>query len=164
MLKITWLMVPILLIATALNIGAADPQPVQTPAKQDGTWLFDAAKLGKNDSLDRVWSSAVTIKGDRFELTKLMGHPKNLTGKIVFDPTDKRAVDLVLDELDFTELGAPVKIPTGKHRGIYDAKADRVTICLNHKPDEARPKLAATPTGVVENGLGSWGARSATPG
>ena len=44
MLKITWLMVPILLIATALNIGAADPQPVQTPAKQDGTWLFDAAK------------------------------------------------------------------------------------------------------------------------
>ena len=133
---ITTLIAPFLLLVAAQTVIAADPQPT---VKLDGTWLFDAAKFGKQDSLNRVWASVVTINGDRFELSKLMGHSKNLTGKIVFDPTDKRAVDLVLDELDFTEIGAPIKIESGTHRGIFEANGDRLTICLNNKPDEARP-------------------------
>src|SRR5262245_57921895 len=50
-----------------------------------GVWLFDAAAQGKADALARVWTSRLTIDGDRFALSKFMGVPHDLKGKLVLD-------------------------------------------------------------------------------
>lgn len=113
--------------------------PAERP-NLDGTWLFDECVTAKHDDTVRFWESVVTVKGDRFTLTKLMGNPKPLTGRLVFDPADPSAVDLVLDELDFAEMKLTVKVPGGAYRGKFDASADRFTLALAWGPGEKRPE------------------------
>ncbi len=125
-------------LATGSLLLPAAPAAAEPP-KLDGTWLFDAARSEKADDLGRVWESVVTVSADAFSLTKLMDHDKNLKGRLVFDPADPRAVDLVLEELDFAGLGVPVKIPAGTYRGIYKFDKDRITIGLARKTGAARP-------------------------
>jgi thiol-disulfide isomerase/thioredoxin len=122
----------------AVLLAVAPLQAADGP-NLDGPWLFDECTSGKSDDLPRVWESVVTVKGDRFTLTKLMGHPKDLTGRLAFDPADPDAIDLVLDELDFTPIGAPVKLPAGTYRGKLDAKGDRVSLALARAAGEKRP-------------------------
>ena len=66
-----------LLACLVVHVTNGEPQP---PAKTmpdierfQGTWLFDEATLKKNSELLRVWESVVTVKGDTFTLTKVMG-------------------------------------------------------------------------------------------
>lgn len=131
------------LAASAIGILATGfapaTEPKFAPPKLDGLWLFDSARTGKSNDLMRVWESIVTVSGDRFALTKLMGHDKDLKGRLAFDPVDPRSVDLVLEELDFASLGVPLKIPAGTYRGIFKLEGDRMTICIAHEIGEKRP-------------------------
>jgi len=121
----------VLLVALAVPTHAADAPNL------DGTWLFDEARSGGNDDLQRVRRSVVTVKGDRFALTKLWGFTKkNLTGRLVFDPADASAVDLVLDALDF---GDGDKVPAGTYKGRVTVTADRLTLSLARAAGSARP-------------------------
>ncbi len=134
-MKARWCLSAVTLLVASLT-PAADPKP-----NLDGTWLFDAARTGSHNELSKVWTSVVTVKGTAFTLTEPWGHDHPLTGRLAFDPADPRAVDLILDELEFggSAFNIPVKIPAGTLRGLYTAEADRVTICFARKSGDKRP-------------------------
>lgn len=127
-------------LALATLLLASAPARAADRPNLDGTWLFDVCVTATHDDTVRFWQSVVTVKGDRFTLTKLMWNPKPLTGRLAFDPTDPTAVDLVLDELDFAEQKLGVKVPGGAYRGKFDATADRFTLALARSVGEKRPE------------------------
>jgi thiol-disulfide isomerase/thioredoxin len=132
------------LAVLALLLLAAPARAADRP-NLDGTWLFDECVTGKHSDLGRFWESVVTVRGERFTLTRLMWNPKPLTGRLVFDPADADAVDLVLDELDFAAMKLGVRVPGGTYRGKFDAKADRFTLAIARDPGGKRPeKLEAS--------------------
>ncbi len=119
---------------------ADDPPKAKSPAEVlQGAWLFDEAALKKRSELGRVWESVLTIKGDSFALSKLMGAKGDLKGTLVFDPKDPTAVDLKFDELDLSELLEGYKFPAGVLPGRYKLDGERLTLCLPVKYDGKRP-------------------------
>lgn len=124
-------------------IALAAPAPAAPPAdaeKVAGVWLADAADADMDRPLSRLWFSKVTVQGDKFSVSRLMRHPKDLTGTFTLDPTTSpKSIDLKVNDLDFAELGAPVKIPAMTLRGIYKLDGDRITLCFPTDPDGKRP-------------------------
>src|SRR5260221_2624837 len=73
-----------LLVAVVMLAGsAARADDLQRLA---GVWVFDALKVEvrgtTQNSVERVWTSTVTISGDTFSLSDPMGLSKPITGKI----------------------------------------------------------------------------------
>src|SRR5262245_55234314 len=67
---------------------AGEPEAKSPTEPLQGAWLFDEATLKHRTELGRVAHSVVTIKGDSFTLTKLMGAKNDLKGTLVFDSKD----------------------------------------------------------------------------
>ena len=120
------------LLALAL---AAPPPPF------DGTWFFDDfRRSGRAESdLAVVWNSPVTVAGDAFTVQNFLRGPKGYAGKLKFDPADPTHVDLILDAIDLTPLGAPLAIPAGPRLGVYQLDGDRLKLVLNRHPNGPRP-------------------------
>jgi uncharacterized protein (TIGR03067 family) len=105
-----------------------------------GVWLADAAEAEMDRPLSRVWFSKFTVEKNSFRVSRIMTHPKDLTGTFTLDPTaNPKAIDLKLNELDFSELGAPVKIPAATLKGIYKRDGDRLIVCFPLDADRKRP-------------------------
>ena len=76
----------VLAVAVALGAAAAargdEKPPAAGPAvdaaRLAGTWLFDAATQGDGDRLGHVWTSKLTVTGDRFALTRFLDEPNDL--------------------------------------------------------------------------------------
>lgn len=126
------------LFALALaNVTRADPP--KAADQLQGTWLFDEAALKKRSELGRVWESVVTVTGDTFAMSKLMGAKGDVKGALVFDPKDPTAVDLKLAELDLSELLEGYKLPAGTLAGRYKLDGDRLVLCFPAKYEGKRP-------------------------
>jgi uncharacterized protein (TIGR03067 family) len=128
----------VLVLAAAPALTAADP-PTDA-RKLAGIWLAEAAEADMDRPLGRVWFSTFKIKGDNFHVSKFFFHPKGLSGTFALDPTTSpKSVDLKLNELDYAELGEPVKIPAGTLKGIYKLDGDRLTVCFPLDANAERP-------------------------
>src|SRR4051812_37365570 len=109
--------------AAVLTLGPAAPaaEPADDAGRLAGTWLFDAASVRAMSELPRFWTSTLTVTGDSFALSKLMGVSKDLKGRITLDPkAAPKTIDLVLEELDLSELGVRMKLPAGTVKGVYE--------------------------------------------
>lgn len=128
------------LAAAILGAAVLAVKPAVDAERLDGTWLFDAAAQGDGDRLGHVWTSKLTIAGDRFALTRFLDEPKDLTGKFVLDPAaNPPAIDLTLDEFELSGSGAPIKVPAGTHAGICKLDGDRLTVCFVAAAGGRRP-------------------------
>jgi uncharacterized protein (TIGR03067 family) len=107
---------------------AEEPKSPQEALR--GVWLFEEAQLKKRSELGRVWESVLTISGDGFALSQLMGSRRDLTGKVALDPKDPRAIDLKVAELDLSALLPGYRVPAGTLAGIYKLAGDHLTLCL----------------------------------
>jgi uncharacterized protein (TIGR03067 family) len=121
-----------------VTAGAADGAP-EPGDRLRGVWLFDDAQLKQRCELGRVRESVVTVAGDSFTLTKLMGAKTDLKGTLAFDPSDPTAVDLKIAELDLSELLPDYKLPAGTLAGRYKLAGDRLTICFPRAFSGKRP-------------------------
>ena len=111
-----------------------------TRGKFDGRWLFESAMLGKKDQLNQVWSSVVSIQGERFEIQNFLDPSKELKGKFRFDEKENNALDLAFEELDFASLGEPYKIAASTLKGIVQVDGEHaITIALNRIASAKRP-------------------------
>ncbi len=131
------------LAAPALAPAEDAPKPKSPAEPLQGTWLFDAAALKKRSELGRVWESVVTVKGDAFALSQLMGSKNDLKGTLVFDPANPQAVDLKIAELDLSELLPDYKVPAGTLPAIYKFDGDRLTLCFPTDYKGKRPAAFA---------------------
>ena len=131
----------VFVLALAQVGRAADDAPkAKAPTESlQGTWLFDEAALKKRSELNRVRESVVTIKGDTFTVSKLMGTKADLKGTLTFDPAKPGTVDLTLTELELSELLPDYKIPAGTLPGRYKVDGDRLTLCLARQFTGKRP-------------------------
>jgi thiol-disulfide isomerase/thioredoxin len=110
------------------------------PAKLDGKWLFETAKMKDVCQLDKVWSSVVTVSGDTFTVPDFLGGANPLTGKLRFDAKDPSFVDLVMDEFDLSPLGVRMKIAAESLKGLMKIESDGVaTLALNRRAVDPRP-------------------------
>lgn len=129
-----------LTLALALCAPACPAAAADTPAATlRGAWLFDSAALKQRSELGRVWESVVTIEGDAFALSKLMGARADLKGTLAFDPKDPTAVDLRVAELDLSELLPDYKVPAGVLAARYKLEGDRLTLCFPRQFTGKRP-------------------------
>jgi len=121
--------------------SADDAPKAQSPAGAlQGTWLFDEAKFKKWSELGRVRDSIVTVKGDTFVVSRLMGTRADLKGTLAFDPAKPGTVDLTLAELDLSELFPDYKVPAGTLPGRYRLDGDRLTLCFSRQFAGTRPE------------------------
>lgn len=141
--------------ALALVMGA-DPVDAVAVKSLGGVWLADAAEAQMDRPLGHVWFSQFTVERNTFRVSKLLFNPKDLTGTFTLDPTTTpKSIDLKLNELDYTPLGFPGKIPAMTLPGIYKLDGDRLTICFHTDPALKRPtKFAATDKKAVVLTLG----------
>lgn len=132
--------VSVLVFAGFSFASAADPaKPTDLP-KFAGVWLAEAADGQLDRPLSRVWFSKFTVEGNTFRVSKLMTHPKDLTGTLTLDSTtNPKSIDLKVDELDFSTLGIPARIPAATLRGIYKFDRDRLVVCLPLDAERTRP-------------------------
>lgn len=134
----------LLFLSLTHSVARAADAPKAKPAELvQGTWLFDEATLKKRSELGRVWASVVTIKGDTFTLTKLMGSKNDLKGTFALDPANPMAVDFKFAELDLSELLPDYKISAGTLPGIYKIDGDRLTLCFPRDYKGKRPTAFA---------------------
>ncbi len=130
----------VLVALTSVARSADDTPKTKSPADQmQGTWLFDEAELKKRSELPRVWESVVTVKGDMFAMTKLMGAKADAKGTLVFDPKDPSAIDLKIAELDLSDLLEGYKLPAGTLAGRFKIDGDRLTLCVPARYSGKRP-------------------------
>ncbi|HEX3149099.1 MAG TPA: redoxin family protein [Gemmataceae bacterium] len=149
----------VLVLLAGTFLPAADP-PTDL-AKVAGTWLADAAEADMDRPLGRVWFSRFKIDGDKFHVEKFFFHPKGLSGTFVLDPTtNPKSVDLKVNELDYAELGEPVKLPACTLKSIYKLDGDRLTICFplddtSKRPTEFKPgkRIAVLTLGRTKAGF-----------
>ncbi|AMV26997.1 Thiol-disulfide oxidoreductase ResA [Gemmata sp. SH-PL17] len=140
-------------LAIALVVGitprasfAEEPKPKATASLTEqlqGTWLFDEAMHKKRSELGRVRDSVVTVKGDSFALSQLMGCKNDLKGTLVFDATDPKVVDLKIAALDLSELLPDYKLSAGTLPAIYKLDDDRLTLCFPRDYKRKRPTAFA---------------------
>ncbi|MBP3960620.1 redoxin domain-containing protein [Gemmata sp. G18] len=137
-----------LVVALAPSAALAEepkPKAAANPTEQlQGTWLFDEAMHKKRSELGRVWDSVVTVKGDAFTLSQLMGCKADLKGALVFDPADPKAVDLKIAALDLSELLPDYKLSAGTLPAIYKLDGDRLTLCFPRDYRGKRPTAFAS--------------------
>jgi uncharacterized protein (TIGR03067 family) len=129
-----------LILFSLQTLFADPPQAADEQKKMAGLWLVDKAML-KNDSyLNRLWLSTFIVEGNQFRVSKVMQHPKDLTGTFKLDPsTSPPSIDFEVNELDFAPLGAPVKIPKSTIPGIYQWQGDFLTLCFPINGESKRP-------------------------
>jgi uncharacterized protein (TIGR03067 family) len=146
----------VLVLVAAPLLTAAEPAKGPDAQHLAGVWLADSAKSEMDRPIGRIWWSTFTVEANTFRVSKLMTHPKDLTGTFSLDPTTgPKSIDLKLNELDFSELGEPVKIPAITLPGIYKLDGDRLTLCFHLDPDLKRPtEFAATGKKTVVLTLG----------
>ena len=135
------LTIALLTFSLSPALRAEDAPKAKSPTEPlQGTWLFDEATLQKRSQLGRVNESVITVSGDSFTLTKMMGAKADLKGTLVFDPKDPSAVDLKVAELDLSELLEGYKVPAGTLAGRYKLDGDQLTLCFPAKYTEKRPE------------------------
>jgi uncharacterized protein (TIGR03067 family) len=130
---------PLLVAVALLALVAADTK--KTDAERlAGVWLVEAASQGNTDAISRVWTSTLTIDGEKFSLSKFMTAPHDLKGKFTLGSSKSlKTIDLKTEEFDLTPLGAPVKLPASMLRGIYKLDGDRLTVRFPMESDGKRP-------------------------
>jgi len=132
-----------------------DPPKITTPVRTtetkktdaerlQGVWVFEAAFRGKNEMLSMVWTSKLNIVGDEVRVDGFLGFSglkAPLKGTIHLDPTtEPKRFDLTLEELDFAQVGDPLKIPAGSYPGIYRWDGDRLSVCFAANVGGQRPE------------------------
>ncbi|QJX00452.1 redoxin family protein [Frigoriglobus tundricola] len=133
--------VTVLALAHAPGRSADDVPRAKSPTDpMQGPWLFDEAVLKKRSELGRVRESVVSITGDTFTLSRLMGTKADLKGTLAFDAEKPGAVDLTLAELDLSELLPDYKVPAGTLRGRYRLTGERLTLCFSRHFAGPRPE------------------------
>lgn len=109
-----------------------------------GVWVFETAFRGKNEMLSMVWTSKLNITGDAIRVDGFLsfsGLKAPLKGIIHLDPTtEPKRFDLTLEELDFAQVGDPLKIPAGSYPGIYRWDGDRLLVCFAANAGGQRPE------------------------
>ncbi len=106
----------------------------------NGKWLVESAVLRKQDRLGQVWTSVVTISSNSFAITNFLAPTKELRGKIHFHGKGSQEIDVTLDELDFSDVGEPVKIEPMTLKGILKVDgSDSITMAVNTSSSLERP-------------------------
>ena len=85
-------------LVIASSAIAEEPRVQAAAAKAEanklaGVWLADSAMADGTSMLSRVWDSKITIKENSFALSRLMTHPKDLTGSFNLDLVSGKLVD-----------------------------------------------------------------------
>ncbi len=128
-----------------LNANDGSPTPAEQ-RKLEGKWLFESVRIGQQNRLSQVWSSVISISSDRFTISNFLDPSKELKGKIRVDEKENSYLDIELEELDFSSLGAPVKIEASTLKGMLKFESeDAITIAINTSSAHERPaKLEST--------------------
>lgn len=115
-------------------------QPEKTDAeKLQGVWLFDSYRMGGGSGLGQVWTSVVTITGDKFTITKVYDAEKPFAGTLTLD-SNSQAIDFKLDEFDLAPVGMPLKVPaTTAIAGRYKLNGDTLTVAVEFDLAGKRP-------------------------
>ena len=129
--------------AACLSLGKPPDTSAQianaSGTRWDGVWLTDAANRGDGVSwLSAVWSSKVTIVGDRFTISNFRGTGKNLTGSLVWDTAGKGTIDFKVSEFVLSET-RNLKYPACTLPGMYRLEGESLTICFSVGPEPRRP-------------------------
>ncbi len=137
MLRILSIVVFLAVVSPAVSAGVP-----KSPAKQfQGIWLFDKAAFRKRSELGRVWKSVVSVNGDSFTLSNLMGSKTTLKGTLVFDAARPGNVDLKLTELDLSAFLTGYKLPAGTLQGRYTFNGSQLTLCFPNQYTGKRPTI-----------------------
>jgi uncharacterized protein (TIGR03067 family) len=128
--------VAVALVSLVLNACAASVPDTRL----DGIWLADAADRGDGVSwLSAVWSSRVTLAGDRFTISNFRGLGKDLTGSFALDATGNGTIDLKVNEFVLSETRS-LKYPACGLPGMYQLAGDHLSVCFSVGQDPRRPE------------------------
>lgn len=135
--------VGILFVVLGQTFSTANDSPVLAEKHElDGKWLLDSAMFQNRSSLDKVWSSVVSISSGHFTISNFLDPSKELRGtirKVRSDDESLDQVDIDLEELDFSSLGEPVKIEASTLKGILKDGEDSITIAIATSSTQERP-------------------------
>jgi RNA polymerase sigma factor (sigma-70 family) len=127
----------------AAPVRANEDKKTDTDRLQ-GVWVFDKASRGKSEMLSMVWTAKICITGEAIRVDGFLGFSglkAPLKGTVRLDPTaEPKRFDLTLEELDFAQVGDPLKVSGGMYPGIYRWDGDRLSICFAANPGGQRPE------------------------